>query len=307
MIDLLHYSTFNNKDEFIEKITDQYSVAVQQGAYMDIDDRTRWVSQTIAQRSDDIWSVDYDDQNYTLKLNGQAIRIRELHTALPRPEGKLLIDATSLNYPELQYLFYWLEQINCPFDLIYVEPEKYISSDVEFGLKDNFQLSEDGPGLSQLPPFLGGTQSEVINVLSIGFEGHRVMGLLNNDEFTDPGLDFINLVVGVPAFKAGFERTSLKANSSALEIITKSAKKEVHFASANNPYAVLSYLKKVSKGSISQSINLIPFGTKPTAVGMAWFAVKNKDDTIVTYDHVKKLSGRSKGVGKVHFARFGTT
>jgi hypothetical protein len=85
--------------------------------------------------------------------------------------------------------------------------------------------------------------------------------------------------------------------------------KEVHIASANNPCVIVEYLNKVHKAldqfaEVPQKLSLIPFGTKPTAIGMAWFAVKHQQETVVTYDYVKKVSGRSKGIGKVHFAQF---
>lgn len=306
MLDLIHYSTFSDKEKFLNKVNLNSYSAIQQGSYMQIDDRTRWVSQTLSENAKEIFSVEYDDSHQYLKFDGQKISLRELvgPKNLPVISGRPIIDATSLNYPELQYLFYWFNKIEKPFDLIYVEPMSYQPKS-----QDQFHLSEDGIGLAQLPPFLGRTQNNLVYVISIGFEGHRIEALLNNDEYNNPGFQDIKVIVGVPAFKAGFDRNSLKANIGALSQVKTMSHKEVHIASANNPWVIVEYLKKVYKSldkfaEVPQKLSLIPFGTKPTAIGMAWFAVKHPEETIVTYDYVKKVSGRSKGIGKVHFARF---
>ena len=51
-------------------------------------------------------------------------------------------------------------------------------------------------------------------------------------------------------------------------------------------------------------INLIPFGTKPAAVGMAWFAVNHDEEVIVTFDNTRVADGRSSGVGRIHLTQF---
>jgi len=307
MLDLIHYSTFSDKEEFLNKVNLSDYTAIQQGSYMQIDDRTKWVSQTLSGSAREIFIVEYDDLQQNLKFNGQEISIRSFVQdvdSFPAISNKPIIDATSLNYPELQYLFYWFNKIGKPFDLVYVEPMSYQPKS-----QDKFHLSEDGIGLVQLPPFLGRIQNNLVYVISIGFEGHRIEALLNNDEYNNPGFQEIKVIVGVPAFKAGFDRNSLKANAGALSLIKKMSHKEVHVASANNPCVIVNYLNKVFKAldqfsDIPQKISIIPFGTKPTAIGMAWFAVKHQKETVVTYDYVKKVSGRSKGIGKVHFAQF---
>jgi hypothetical protein len=222
-----------------------------------------------------------------------------------------LIDATSLAYPEIQYLLYWLHSIDCPFDLIYVEPEHYQPDKNKQASEYKYALSDDGRGLLQLPPFIGTTQDQTINVISIGFEGHRVAGVLNNDQLQDPGFDDVRVVIGIPAFKAGFDQISLKCNSMALKQIQKLPRREVTFVAPNNPYSMILFLEELnrsietsSEGYPLKNINLVPFGTKPAAIGMAWFAVKHQENSIVTYDHVKKLAGRSSGVGKIHFTQF---
>ncbi|MDP1657867.1 MAG: hypothetical protein Q8L73_00770 [Methylotenera sp.] len=312
MIELTHYSTFEDQEEFISKFTNKYSLVIQASS-MDIDDRTKWTGKFLNDKSEKILSVQFDVVTCSLKVNGKQIKIREFEQNLEHPNSKPLIDATSLEYPEIQYLFYWLHSIQCPFDVLYVEPKHYTSKKVmSKPLVDfEFALSEDGPGVLQLPPFIGSTRNETINVISMGFEGHRVAGLLNNDQLQDPGFDDVRVVIGIPAFKAGFDQISLKYNSIALKQIQKLPRREAIFAAANNPYSMTAFLEQLQKsirpeneGVPLRNINLIPFGTKPAAIGMAWFAVKHQDNTVVTYDHIKKLPGRSEGVGRIHFAQF---
>lgn len=310
MINLTHYSTFNDKESFYAKFDHRYSLAIQ-ASFMDIDDRTKWVSNLLNEKSDNILNVKFNVDYFSLQVNDEQIPVRELEYKLKRPNEKPLIDATSLEYPEIQYLFYWLHSINCPFDLIYVEPEHYQSDKNKLITEYKFALSDDGTGVLQLPPFIGTTQDQTINVISIGFEGHRVAGILNNDQLQDPGFEDVRIVVGIPAFKAGFDQISLKCNSMALKQIQKSPRHDVKFVAANNPHSMTLFLEELSRsietsseGYPLKNINLIPFGTKPAAIGMAWFAVKHQGNSIVTYDHVKKLAGRSSGVGKIHFAQF---
>jgi len=306
MLDLVHYSTFSNKEKFLHKIDVSSHLAICHSS-IEIDDRTSWGIEILSNNAKNVWDVFYDARKQSLKINNQSISIRDFVQNTeknPVITAKPLIDATSLSYPELQYLFYWFNKIGEPFDLLYVEPEGYSPSS-----RDKFTLSEDGLGLVQLSPFLGRIQNNIIYIISIGFEGHRVEGLLNNDEYSNPGIQEIKLIVGVPAFKAGFDRDSLKANISALTQIKQMSSREVYIAPANNPWVIIKYLNKVLKSldkrdGYRQKLSLIPFGTKPVAIGMAWFAVKNQENTIVTYDHVKNIQGRSKGIGKVHFAQF---
>lgn len=312
MIELKHYSTFDHKEDFLSNFYDKYSLAVH-ASYMEIDDRTKWVYTYLNQRAGKTLKAQFDVDTCSLQINGEKINVRKLQEKLERPSSKPLFDATSLEYPELQYLFYWMYEVQCPFDVLYVEPEQYSPNKVKGNKQINFSfsLSEDGPGVLQLPPFIGSTQDETINVISMGFEGHRVAGLLNNDQLQDPGFDEVIVVIGVPAFKAGFDQISIKCNSFALKQIQKLPKSSVVFSAANNSHSMLTFLESLQKSIFSgnselptKNINLVPFGTKPSAIGMAWFAVNHQENTIVTYDYIKKLSGRSLGVGKIHLAQF---
>jgi len=312
VIELKHYSTFDDIDDFLSNFDEKYCMGIQ-ASYMDIDDRTKWTQNFLSLRSEKIVSVRFNVDNCSLQVNGNQINAREFKQKLEKPESKPLIDATSLEYPEIQYLFYWLHEIHCSFDVLYVEPKHYSSNSTK-GIRQtspSYALSEDGPGVLQLPPFIGSTQSETVNVISMGFEGHRVAGLLNNDQLQDPGFDEAIIAIGVPAFKAGFDQISIKCNSMALKQIQKLPKSSIIFTAANNPHSMMAFLEDLQKSipfdnmeSPSKNINLIPFGTKPSAIGMAWFAVNHQENTIVTYDYIKKLSGRSSGVGKIHLAKF---
>ncbi len=78
---------------------------------------------------------------------------------------------------------------------------------------------------------------------------------------------------------------------------------------ANDPlqnYQLLKTLFQSEAGlrlKANRKMHLAPFGTKPVALGMDWFAINNRGISIV-YDFVKKKRMRSTGVGKIHFWRF---
>ena len=303
-MDLKHYSTFEDINDFQTRaVNKKYQLAIKSPS-KPLDDRTTWVNEYITACSESLWAVEYNTDSCCIEVNGKSFHALELAKKLQKPNLPLLIDSTSLSYPEIQYLFYWLNKINTPFELIYVEPQKYPTK------KNDHHLSADGPGISHLGPFIGSTTtSDVINAISIGFEGHRVIGLLNNDQLREPGFHDVRVIVGVPAFKAGYDRVSLSKNIDALAEMSSMERCDVSFASANNPWAMYEELKTIRKSINAHPekhpmINLVPFGTKPSAIGMAWFAVKNEDQTIVTYDHVIKLAGRTEGVGKIHLASF---
>lgn len=240
--------------------------------------------------------------------NGREISALELPDNVKRWGTRPLIDATTLNYPELQLIFHTLSDLSQPFDVIYVEPDDYRERDDIDAIsgQQKFDLSDDGPGLEQLWPFVGTTQSNCTNIISMGFEGHRVVSLLSSDQLSEPGLESVRLIVGVPAYRAGFDLDSLRQNSEALRLVECADDRELTFVAANNAFEMYQQLNKIAKAKDERwSFNLVPFGTKPSAIAMAWFATKNHRSSIVTYDFVSKKKGRSTGVGRTHFIEFG--
>jgi len=310
MIDLRHHSTYESVNEIHTINFSEYSTVVYSD-FMDVDERTRWLKDFYQKMSCEKTKVSFDSVMMQLIINDNHVACMDLNNHLPKPSSKILLDSTSLTFPVIQYLLLWLKENNYPFDVLYIEPEEYTqdSNELQCISNENFVLSEDGPGLVQLPPFIGSIQLKTTHVVSIGFEGRRVVGLFNNDQISEQGLTDLRVVIAIPAFKAGFDRVSLKNNALALQEISRVARREIMYSSASNPFTMLEILEGILKSLPSDefepaNMNLIPFGTKPAALGMAWFAVKHDEEVIVTYDNTKNAGGRSNGIGKMHLTQF---
>lgn len=261
------------------------------------DEREDWTNSYINSVSKDVLGVNYDPIEVILEIESDKISLHELSNyTLPR--GEILIDATSLALPELIYLFMIMNYRNKDFDVIYVQPNSY-SSIKESGVDsiNTFELSDDGIGIQQLPPFIGLTENSTMMIF-LGFEGHRVGTLLQTEELnTDNAI----CLLGIPAYKLGWEKNTLSNNYKQLEMLKNNKSASFQFSAANDPlktyetiklnHTALSYEKK--------RICLAPLGTKPATIAAAQFATNNQN-TIVIYDFVKRKERRSLGTDLVH-------
>lgn len=312
-ISLSSVRSFNGQSDYAKRNCPNYSVGIH-ALNMTMDDRTKWVSQHLSSVCKRLITVSYCPDKTKLSINGIEYEVLDFIQHLKLSAGRPLIDSTSLSYPEVQYLILELVENGIEFDVIYVEPANYKKKkDASPAPNDEelFDLSNDGSGLLYLPPFFSQDPRSTLTVISIGFEGHRVAGLLKNDELSDPGMTNVRIVLGMPPFKAGFDRVSLKKNNSAIEYCKGIPDFEICYASASNAFSMFQELNRIKRAWIlpdqetrPRYINLVPFGTKPSAIGMALFASKNRDISVVTYDHVEKKTGRSEGVGKIHLMEF---
>lgn len=312
-VSLRSVRSFACKDHYEERDCPKYGTGIH-AQNMDIDDRIEWVNKHLSSVCEERLTISYFPDRTKLAIDGSECAVTGFIDRLKLSSGRPLIDSTSLSYPEVQYLILELVNNNIEFDVIYVEPASYKKKKEERQAPNDeelFDLSDDGCGLLHLPPFLGADATNTLTVISIGFEGHRVAGLLKNDELSDPGMTSVRLVLGMPPFKAGFDRVSLKKNKSAIEFCKGIPDFEVCYASASNAFSMFQELNRIKSAWIlpdqadrQRYINLVPFGTKPSAIGMALFASKNMDISVVTYDHVEKKNGRSEGVGKIHLMEF---
>lgn len=212
--------------------------------------------------------------------------------------GSILVDATTLDVPELLKVLEWLYKIKMPFDVCYFEPEEYVKNSQSLEeLENTYVISDDGEGIEFIPPFLARTRNSTM-VVSLGFEGHRFGAIMESEDFSPK--DFVCLI-GVPAFKLGMEKTSFKMNIQSL----KESEARILMSGANDPFETNKNLDKVLQAvDGNNAIVLAPFGTKPAALAMCVFAVNNKKQTGVIYDFAKRRLGRSTGVGMTHFWSF---
>ncbi len=280
------------------------------GHLIEIDDRVKWIAEYAKALSEKKSNVRYIQNDARIVFEGDVnenISVLNLDS-LRKPSGKILFDATSLLFPELLYLMTWANTIGCDFDVIYVEPEAYTRKPYKASIgshKLDYSLSEDGPGILLLPKFVYPVDQSHL-VFALGYEGHRFGSFLLSDEVSPKN---ITALLGVPPFELGWERNTYAKNYSMMEQAKREyPDSEFITASANDPLQNYLLLKRIRKSIASitgprQKLQLVPIGTKPVALAMAWFAT-NYSETGILYDFVNKKQGRSEGVGKVHWWRF---
>jgi hypothetical protein len=279
------------------------------GNELDLDDRLVWICAYLDSVSRHKAVVSYNDQSASLEFENPTRSIPiGLIGEIDVPEGRIILDATSLLFPELLYLMEWASLVKKPFDVIYVEPSTYTQKPYRsrIGMQSiDYSLSDDGPGLGMLPRFTLPLNDGAM-VVALGYEGHRFGSLLASDEVTP---SVVTGIVGVPPFVLGWERNTYSKNHIPMAEAHKNYDAEFKVAPANDPiqnYDVLKLLLKAENATNNKrkrGLHLVPMGTKPVALAMAWFAINNKG-TAVLYDFIKKRKKRSSGVGKVHLWRF---
>lgn len=293
MMDLVDWVK-NRTDEIdIENITKIYDITFT--CDETYDDRGDWSNQYIDKISKNIIRVSYNPKSFSLLINDDEVKIRSIRDYV-LPRGKILVDATSLAFPEIVHIFTILNHNKADFDLIYVQPDGYTeknNSKVNAERVNTFELSDDGIGLRQIPPFIGATDNSIM-FITLGFEGHRLGSIINSEEYNIK--DFYCLI-GTPPFKVGWENIALSNNYKNLDSINRNMNAYFSYAGANDPVKTYETINNIYKSSEyeKKKLCLVPFGTKPSAIAIAQFAVNN-DGIVVIYDFVKKKRNRSSGV-----------
>lgn len=292
----------NTASDLSDKVqSNKYSVTF---TYKDqFDDRTSWSSNYFMNVSEEILNVDYSPSDSTLSIGENSYSLRDIHSdAYKLPKGNILIDSTSLALPELLHLFSILNSQKRAFDVIYVQPDGYTESSTS-GLKATltYDLSDDGTGIEQIPPYVGLSSDSMI-FFFLGWEGHRLGSLINTDEFN---VGNITCLLGIPPFKTSWDYKTLSSNYSQLMELNNITSPRFRYAGANDPVTTYQMIDEVYQATRynKQWLSLAPFGTKPATVAAAQFAVNN-ERLIMLYDFVKKKQKRSKGTDLVHLWEF---
>ncbi|ALZ75376.1 hypothetical protein [Rheinheimera sp. F8] len=266
-----------------------------------LDERSGWVSEFCSRVSHKLVSVEYNPDLVKLKLGDSIYNLADI-ASIPVLKGKYLLDATSLALPEILQLFRIFDMKKVDFDVLYVQPTGYrehVSTDVSDSKV--FDLSDDGHGLQLIPPFVGTTADSQIFVC-LGFEGHRLGTLIHCEEYIT---DKTFCLIGVPAFKSGWENITLSNNSEQLSKLLGYNKFGIRYAGANDPISTYESINKVycSLSYERKILCLVPIGTKPATIAAAQFAINNKN-VIVAFDFVRKKKNRTEGSDIVHIWKF---
>lgn len=268
----------------------------------DVDERTETIIRKISIQPRH--KVLFSKEDYCFFIDNVAHKLINLSDFFTGKNYRnILIDSTSLDFPELLYLLNALDNYNLKFSvkIIYVEPLEY-SNIIDDDQEEYFQLSDKMHPFSGLPMFAVNMQSnthqEIVLTPFLGFENSRLGQVLVNDDSAT--FKKIAACISVPAYNSGWENTSIKKHLKYFKQISS----ELKLYPGSNPYAVNELLEELYEHH--QKIIITSLGTKPTAVGISTFLINNiknnNENKFVgtVYDFPIKTRGRSRGVGVIH-------
>lgn len=272
------------------------------------DARTDWSRRFIEKVCNVVINVEYNANDAELKINNDIYSIRNL-SDYRLPEGKILVDGTSLSLPELLHVFTMLNSKQSSFDVCYIQPSTYKEHESRTGYNTTaYDLSDDGLGVQQLPPFVGTSNNSRI-LFFLGWEGHRLGALIHSEELNI--MDF-TCIAGIPSYQVGWENTTLSCNFMNIKELL-GATPIFRFSGANDPVRTYKIIQEVYASTTyrNHSLSIAAFGTKPSAIAAAQFAVNNaetskgqRQELIMLYDFVKIKSDRSQGMSIMHIWTF---
>jgi hypothetical protein len=214
--------------------------------------------------------------------------------------GSLLVEATSLNCPELLYLIRAAKKEGVQtISFLYLEPEEYrrtlkgrLSDYRDFDLSGNRRFrSVQGFG-SNLTDIGRGHA-----VFFLGYEKARLGQALEQEETLQDWTK--HAVFGVPAFEPSWEIDSIANNIQYFSSNPFEAR-YTGASSVEGAYGLLNQLMSDNKAGVP--IVVAPLGTKPHTIGAALFLVEHPecDDAILLYDHPQKNFDRSSNIRRWH-------
>lgn len=262
-----------------------------------LDERSKAACSFAVDHARDMFRMDFI--NNTALINNTKVGHGAICVKL-RGCKNLLIEATTLNCPELLYLMRAAKKEGVQtISFLYIEPEEYrrtlksrLTDHRDFDLSGNRRfrsvqgfgsnLTEIGPGHA---------------VFFLGYEKARLGQALEQEETLQDWTK--HAVFGVPAFEPSWEIDSIANN---IQYFSSSSF-EPRYAAASSveaAYGLLGQLMSDNKASLP--IVIAPLGTKPHTIGASLFLVEYSecDDSVLLYDHPQRNHDRSYNVKRWH-------
>jgi len=265
-----------------------------------VDERGRYSVELAKANADRTVHCRYDHLGFSFHLGDDVVRIDELADyADDIAVRRILIDATTLDFPELLLLSRtYLHDTDLGY--LYIEPTEY-SELIGPAYPRTFELSTRFQAFQAIPGFSPELHAERHAYLAacIGFESTRLRRLLAEDE--GHFIDRLGMVFGVPPYQVSWEMQSLLHHADVIE--EQGPQTDILFAAANNPRSTFECLQTLYRAlphDGSQLLMLGAFGSKPTSIATALFACTHRD-TRVVYDFPTQKHDRTRGVGPVHY------
>ena len=268
-----------------------------------LDDRGLAAVDEIKRRSDKAFMLHYLPEELAIVFNHDRINVDAFSDKLRSVvKDSVVLEATTLGFVEILLCCQALYKVGsiCQMDIVYVEPEHYRRSPRRRHLlhQRDFELSNEVPGYRGIPgsAILLGDRSSQKGVFLLGYEEARLRRAFEDLQMIDPSRT--DVVVGVPAFRPGWEMDSIANNITVIR--EQHIRGGVYFCGAENPAAVIDLLTNIYRGlSDGERLFVAPIGTKPHGVGAALF-VSQHPKVGVLYDHPQRTKGRSNRLGHWH-------
>jgi hypothetical protein len=242
----------------------------------------------------------YDPDSLWLTSGEEVIQCDDLADWLDGLQPRsLILEATTLGLPEILLSVHAAIRIGLhQLTLLYLEPLQYNAPREEIAIhRRDFDLSDEITGYTAIPGwgFILDETAPQQTVFCIGYEGHRLDQAFEQLSINP---DHTSVVLGVPAFRPGWEMNTFANNIRVMR--ERKLRGGVEFCAADNPAAVYELLAERHRAAgARQQFFVAPIGTKPHGIGAALFACVF-DDVGVLYDHPKRRADRTNDVGRWH-------
>lgn len=243
--------------------------------------------------------IDYDVAIKQIVIDQTRVQYGALRTKL-RGTKSLLVEATTLNCPEILYLLHAAKDEGIKkVSFLYLEPLEYrrtlkglLSDRRDFDLSENCRFESVHGFMANLYEIPQGQA-----VFFLGFEKSRLGQALEQEEALQQWTK--HAVFGVPAFEPSWEIDSIANNVQHLV----SSHYEVQYAPASGVDAAYGLLNRLLHDDKTGSpIVVAPLGTKPHTIGASLFLVEHNafDRAVLLYDHPQRRQDRSADIRRWH-------
>lgn len=247
-------------------------------------------------------AISYVPAEFVLTVDGKTFRAdARTEFVAEFPAKKVLLDATTLDLPELLLLCaaYCNDPAVEQIGFVYVEPEGY-KSNAAAGGTHAFSLSSQYSLFNPIPGFTPElSRSRAGRLLAfLGFEPSRLQRVISAIE---DGLNIksFSVAFGVPPYKASWEMHALMQNA---DVLADQSAEDVHYIGANNPFASYQLIEQTARtiDADTERLVLAPLGTKPASISVALFAAMNPNVRLM-FDFPTRVKDRTYGVSRIHY------
>lgn len=271
------------------------------------ENRAVFAKKLLSNRTSKLISLFYnpDEFSFQMELNGieSTIYTHDMSDFLGQyRNNSIVIDATSFDIAALTFICKTLKDLEIKnIDILYIEPEDY---EIQRTFDENDYdplLSDSTLGFEEaaIPDITKPIDQNEINyfIFLVGYEGDRLTNAFQKLDFHLQKYEFI---FGVPSFIYSWERIPFTTHAEILLEKNSSTQDFIHYCGANNVVGTHRLIRNLKKDMQCDNIFLVPLGTKLMGLAAIKAVCEDIENTFILYDYPSKMSGRTKGVHKVH-------